>query len=131
MQAIRKPYNTDLSKSILYEKSLVFVKKIYSMSDEFHDQIMLERIRKSACSITTNIAESRATMYYSKEFNYLNVAIGSISQSRSLLEMALVRSFTTFEKFQQADSEAIELLKMVFSLIVMVKQNVTNIEVNK
>jgi four helix bundle protein len=131
MQVIRKPYSSDPRKLLVYEKSLNFAEDIYGISDEFRDDTIREKIRKSACSVATNIAESRATMSYSKEFNHLNVEIGSISQSRSLLEMALVFSYITFEKFQQADSKAIELLKMSFSLITRLKQHVEIIDVDK
>jgi four helix bundle protein len=131
MQVIRKPYSSDPRKLLVYEKSLNFAKDIYGISEEFRDDTIREKIRKSACSVATNIAESRATMSYSKEFNHLNVALGIISQNRTLLEMALVFNYITFEKFQQADSKAIELLKMSFSLITRLKQHVENIEVGK
>ncbi|WP_442598171.1 four helix bundle protein [Neobacillus sp. D3-1R] len=129
MQAMRKPYNYDPKKSTVYMKSLSFAKGLYDISESFPDAVIQEKIRNSAVSIATNIAQSRVTMYHANEFNYLNVAIKSISQCRSLIDLALVRDYITFEQYQKADIEAVELLKISFSLIKRLKQYVKNIEV--
>jgi four helix bundle protein len=131
MQALKKPYNSNPQKLTVYEKSLNFTKDIYIVSDKFHDMIIRELIRKSAAAIPINIAQSRATMYISKEFNYLNVAIENISQCKSLLEMALVRGSITFDEFSKADSVATELLKMAFTLIKRLKNSVTHLKIKK
>lgn len=131
MRALKKQYSSDLQGLTLYEKSLSFTKKMYDISEKFPDDIVRELIRKSAAAISTNIAESRATMYFAKQFNHLNVTIWSISQIRSLIEMALVRGFITLERFNQVNSDASELLKMSFGLIKRLKENVGNAEVNK
>lgn len=131
MGALKKQYSGDPKKLILYEKCLSLAKEMFEISEEFPDAIIRELIRKSAANILTNIAESRATMYYAKEFSYLNVVISSIAQIRSLIELALVRGFISFELFNQVDSNATELLKMSFSLIKRLKENSGNAEVNK
>lgn len=131
MRAIKKQYSSNPQKSTLYDKSLSLAKKMYDLSENFPDYLIRELIRKSAAAISTNIAESRATKYYSKEFSHLNVAIGGISQIKSLIELALVRSFITFEHFNQVDSNASELLKMSFGLIKRLKENVGNAEVKR
>lgn len=131
MQALKKPYNSNPQKLIVYEKSLSFAKDIYSISDNFHDMIIRESIRKSAAAILTNTSQSRATMYLSKEFDYLNVAIQHISQCKSLLEMALVRGTITFDEFSKADSVVAELLKMSFTLIKRLKNSVAHLKIKK
>ncbi|MEC1157821.1 four helix bundle protein [Cytobacillus horneckiae] len=131
MGALKKQYSGAPKKLILYEKCINFAKEMFEISEEFPDGIVRDLIKKSAAAILTNTAESRATMYYAKEFSHLNVAIGGISQIKSLIEIALVRSFITFGQYNQIDSDATELLKMSFSLIKRFKENVGNAEVNK
>jgi four helix bundle protein len=131
MQAMRKQYNSNPKKSMVYTKSLSFVKGLYATSEHFPDLAIREKLRESAVSIATNIAQSRVTMYHAKEFNYLNGALECISQCRTLIQLALVRGFLMYEQFQEVDCKAVELLKMSFTLIKRLEQYVTNIEVKK
>ncbi|MCH6265096.1 four helix bundle protein [Neobacillus citreus] len=131
MQALRKQYNNNSRKSMVYTKSLSFAKDVYATSEHFPDLVIREKLRESAISIGTNIAQSRVTMYHAKEFNYLNGALLCISQCRTLLQLALVRGFLMYEEFQEAECKAVELLKMSFTLIKRLEQYVTNIEVEK
>ncbi|MBT2694622.1 four helix bundle protein [Bacillus sp. ISL-55] len=131
MQAQRKPFRSNPKKSKVYEKSLSFAKELHVISEKFDDDIIRKRLRSSAVAIVENIAQSRVTMYYSNEFNYLNIAMKCINECRSLFQMAHVRGYLPSENFHQADADAIELLKMSFSLIKRLKQYPTNIIVDK
>lgn len=131
MQAQRKPFRSNPKKSKVYEKSLSFAKELHVISEKFHDDIIRKMLRSSAVAVVENIAQSRVTMYYSNEFNYLNIAMKCINECRSLFQMAHVRGYLPSENFHQADADAIELLKMSFSLIKRLKQYPTNTIVDK
>lgn len=103
---------------------------MYEISEITLDDIVSELLRKSAISITTNIAQSQATKYVLQEFNYLNVALENISRCRSLLEMAMIR-FIDYKLFQKADFDAMELVNMSFGLIKKLKPYVENVAITK
>jgi hypothetical protein len=66
MQAMRKPFNCDPNKSMVYTKSLSFAKGLYDISEHFPDDVIREKMRNLAVSIATNIAQSRLQEVVSK-----------------------------------------------------------------
>jgi four helix bundle protein len=126
-----KPYQNGLEKSIIYEKSLVFAKEIYMVSEGFHDKYIIGETRKSATSVVTNIAQSRSTLSYGKEFSYLNDTLVTIHKCRALMDIALVQSRISYETYQKVDSLAFEMLRMSISLMNRAKQHINENEQDK
>jgi four helix bundle protein len=117
MHEIKNEYSNNLKGLSVYEKSLNFVKEIHWFFSEPYDIVLCENIRKTACNISTNLAESHATKYYGKEFSHLNEAIGSINRICAFLELAYLRGFLPFEVFRQLTYQAVELLRMTIGLV--------------
>ncbi|WP_189655301.1 four helix bundle protein [Bacillus sp. HNG] len=66
MKTIKKKSSQSVNGVLVYEKSLSFVKEIYGVLCESYDIVLYENIRKTAFSITTNLAESHATKYFAR-----------------------------------------------------------------
>lgn len=117
MQGIKNEYSKNLKGLSVYEKSLYFVKEIHDVLRESNDIVLCENIRKTACNIITNLAESHATRYLGKELSHLNETIRNINKICALSELASLRGFLPFEVSRQLTSKAVELLRMTIGLV--------------
>jgi four helix bundle protein len=128
MQEIKNEYSKNLKGLSVYDKSLNFVKEIHGILRESNDIVLCENIRKTACNIITNLAESHATKYFGKELSHLNETIGSINKICALLELASLRGFLPFEVSRQLTLLAVELLRMTMGLVKKNRKNNKAIE---
>lgn len=117
MKTIKKKSSQNINGLLVYEQSLNFVKEIYEVYCEPYDIVLCENIRKSACDIATNLAESHATKYGGKELSHLNKVLGSINKVCALLESASLRGFLPFKDSRRLKVKAVELLKMTIGLV--------------
>lgn len=120
MQAIRKPYPNNPRQAKVYQKALKFMDEIYDVVEgfpAFEKYGMCDQMRRAVSAIVANIAEGRQSIYYTKEFSQLDIALGSTAEVRAFLDMGLLRNYLTTEQHQQLDDVAEEIVKMLIGLM--------------
>jgi four helix bundle protein len=106
----------DFKQLIVWQKSIELSKDIYRISSSFpsfENFALKSQIIRAACSISGNIAEGNGQIYPKKEISFLNNALGSTSETRNWIVIALQNNYITQEEFDSLDAKLIEITKML------------------
>ncbi len=86
-------YHKDLD---VYKKSIEFVVKIYSITQNFPKEEtygLINQLRRAAISITSNIAEGCARITDKQVSNFVNIALGSLAEIEAQLEISVALGY--------------------------------------
>ena len=109
---------------VLYRKSVVFVSSIYKKTQSFPDEErfgLISQLRRASISIPTNIAEGSGRHSSRELIRFLYIAMGSISEIETLLQISRNLSYVDSKSFNRLNEELTELRKMTSSLIYSLK----------
>ena len=100
----------------IWQRSMDFVVAVYGITANFprNEQFgLISQLRRSAVSIPSNIAEGagRATRPQFRQF--LEVAMGSVNEVQTQLELAYRIGFIECGTFEQMAEEAKQIYKMI------------------
>ncbi len=110
---------------IVWQKAMELTKKVYQITKTFpKDEIygLTSQIRRCSVSVPSNIAEGRGRNSNKEFIRFLNIALGSIYELQTQLELAL--SFNYISTFNDINKLSIEVEKMLNALINSKKQEV-------
>lgn len=103
----------------VWKKSIDFVVRIYKVTDRFpKNEIygITSQIRRASVSIPSNIAEG-AGRAYDKEFKqFLNIALGSISEVDTQLLIAYKLNYHEKDEYPKLENDLTDIRKMVLGL---------------
>lgn len=104
----------------VYKKALLFRKAIYSVINDLpqcEQNNIGSILRRNSCSICANLAEGNSNLFYKKEFNHLNIALGKLAGIRSSMDIAHMEGYVNDELHQHLDQKAEEILRMIFAMM--------------
>ena len=110
---------------IVWQKAMELTKKVYQITKTFpKDEIygLTSQIRRCSVSVPSNIAEGRGRNSNKEFIRFLNIALGSIYELQTQLELAL--SFNYISTFDDINKLSIEVEKMLNALINSKKKKV-------
>lgn len=110
---------TVYNKLIVYQKSRELTVFIYKLTKKFpyHEiQGLTSQIRRAAVSVCLNISEGSARSTDKQFYNFINIAIGSITETKVCLEISLDLGYISKEDHDSAFNQSEEISKMLFSL---------------
>lgn len=116
---------------ICWQKAKSLQKKVYKVIPKipyFEKDNLKSQVRKSVSSIGANIAEGAGQLYKRKEITHYNIALGSASEVRNWMNDALMFDYITKEEYDDMDSEAEEIIKMLYGLIRKLQREVSTSE---
>lgn len=90
--------------------------KICATGELAKDFDLRSQIRRSAASIMANIAEGQGRRTDKDFANFLNIALGSVAETKSHLYLALDLEYITLADFDNIYEKLDEIGRMVFSL---------------
>ncbi len=105
---------------IVWQKAVEFVTTIYSVTKKFpKEEIygLTNQIRRSAVSVPSNIAEGFGRNSKNEFKHFLQIAIGSLFELQTQLEIAKNLEFISDEEFDKVFSLTREIEAMLSSLI--------------
>ena len=108
---------------IVWQKAMTLTKKVYQLTKTFpSDEIygLTSQIRRCSVSIPSNIAEGRGRNSNKEFIRFLNIALGSVYELQTQLELAL--SFNYIADYKNVNELSIEVEKMLNALINSKKQ---------
>lgn len=111
---------------IVWEKSMTLVTLIYKIVTNFPDDEkfgLTMQIKRSAISISSNIAEGYGRNYRKDYSRFLQIARGSLFENQTQLEIAVNLSFIKEENLKEVKELSVEVEKMLNSLINKLEEN--------
>lgn len=106
-------------KLVAWQKSMDLVEKLYKITSVFPREErygLTSQIRRAAVSVPSNIAEGaggRSSIHFK---NYLLVAIGSLNEIATQLEIAYRIGYLDLLRFNEAEALVDECLAITFGL---------------
>lgn len=109
---------------LVWQKSMLLVTEIYRKSQRFPTQEqygLTSQIRRAAVSIPSNIAEGFGRQSTGDYIRFLNIAVGSLFEVQTQIEIALNLSFIEESEFTLIFESTREIDRMMSSLIQKLK----------
>jgi len=111
---------------LVWQKSMVLVTSVYKATSAFPNTeqfALTSQIRRSAVSIPSNIAEGYGRRSTGDYVRFLQIAIGSLYEVQTQIEIALNLNYLPKEQFDQLHPQCLEIERMLSSLIRKIKDN--------
>ena len=105
---------------LVWQKSMLLVTEIYKLSKSFpkdESYGLTSQIRRCAVSIPSNIAEGYGRNSTSDYIRFLNIAVGSLYESQTDMEIALNLQYIDRHNFDKLYESSREIERMLSSLI--------------
>lgn len=106
----------DFKSLKVWQKAMDLVKDIYSVTANFpafETYATKSQMIRCTTSIAANIAEGCGQLYPKKEVSFINNALGSASECRHWLEIALMNGYISSKDYDLLDNKTIEIIKML------------------
>jgi four helix bundle protein len=106
-------------KLVAWQKSMDLVEKIYALSRRFpRDEVygLTSQVRRAAVSVPSNIAEGAAGRSSVQFRNYLSVAIGSLNELDTQLEIAQRVGYVDAVAVSETEALVDECLAVTYGL---------------
>lgn len=117
-----------MSNSILKDKSLKFAVRIVRLSqhlkEERKEYVLSKQILRSGTSVGANVRESRNAESDLDFIHKLAIAQKECDETCYWLELLFLTDYLNENEYTSINSDAIELLKIIKSIIITVKKRI-------
>lgn len=106
-------------KLVAWSKSMDLVEKVYDLTKSFpREEIygLTSQVRRAAVSVPSNIAEGAAGRSSVQFRNYLSVALGSLNELATQLEIAKRIGYLDSAAYEESESMVDECLAVTYGL---------------
>jgi len=110
----------DFKTLIVWQKARELAQDIYKVSANFpafETYAVKSQIIRAVASIGANIAEGNGQFYKKKQINFLNNALGSASETRHWLVLAMDNEYISKDDYEKLEQKTIEIIKMLIGCI--------------
>lgn len=112
---------------VVWQKSLDFANEVIDLAEKLDTgrkhYRLLEQLEAASTSIPMNIAEGKGRASQKEFCHFLSIARGSLYETVTLLEIFKLRNWIEPDQFSVMEEKAIEIAKMLNSLINSIKSN--------
>ena len=115
---------------LVWQKSMNFVTVVYQISRTFPNEELFgltSQIRRCSISIPSNISEGFGRDSVKDYLRFLNIAISSLFELQTQLEIAFNLQYILKEKFDELYELSREIERMLSSFIRSIKSNTNNL----
>ena len=105
---------------VVWQKAMELAKKVYLVTRNFPEEeiyALTSQVRRSAVSVPSNIAEGKGRGTGKEFIQFLRIALGSLYELQTQLELSMRIGYITTAQLNPIDSLALEVEKMLNSLI--------------
>ena len=113
-------------KILVWQKAMLLTTKIYTDTKNFpKDEIfgLTSQLRRSAISIPSNIAEGIGRDSNKELIRFLNIAVGSLFELQTQLEIAKNISYLNEEEFINLYEDSREVERMLVAFLKKIKES--------
>ena len=110
---------TSFRDLIVWQRSLDFVTKVYSITQKFpKEEIygLTSQIRRAAVSIPSNVAEDQSRGSDGVFANHIDISIGSSAELETQLTIALNIKYLELSDYDSLITELIQITRMLYGL---------------
>jgi four helix bundle protein len=110
---------------LVWQKGVHLVVHVYQLSMKLPKSEtygLMSQMQRAAVSIPANIAEGHARRHTGDFIHHLSIAIGSVAELETHLEIAMRLGFLSSAETQEAQSQCSEIARMLFGLIQKLRQ---------
>ena len=122
----------DFTQLKVWRKSFELTSEIYKITatfPAFETYAMKSQILRSVSSITANISEGNGQLYKKKEINFYNNALGSATETKNWLLIALDQNYITKAQYDNLCAKLTEIIKMLIGCIKRVQTDMKAIDI--
>jgi four helix bundle protein len=112
---------------LVWQKAMQLTVAIYRLTQGFPREEMYgltSQIRRAAVSVPSNIAEGQGRLNSAEFRQFLGVALGSVCEVQTQLEIARALQFGKPELLDDAESLSHEVGKMIYSFLESLKDQI-------
>jgi len=105
---------------LVWQKAMLLVNKIYKVTSNFPDTetfVLTSQLRRSAISIPSTIAESYGKRSPEDYLKLLNIALGSLFEFQTQIEIALNQEYLNKQIFDLIYEDSRDIERMLTNLI--------------
>lgn len=103
-----------------WKEGHILVLMIYKLTRSFPKEEMfalVSQMRRSAVSITSNLAEGFSRQSYKEKTQFYSIAQGSVTELQSQLDIALDVSYINRDTYCSVDNQSVKVHKIINGLI--------------
>uniref|UniRef100_A0A7C4R214 Four helix bundle protein n=1 Tax=candidate division CPR3 bacterium TaxID=2268181 RepID=A0A7C4R214_UNCC3 len=103
-----------------WQKGHSLILKTYKITDFFPEKEkfgLVSQIRRSAVSITSNIAEGFSRRTYKDKIYFYYISLGSLTELQNQLLIAIDLGYVSIDEFNVIASESVDVNKLINGLI--------------
>lgn len=105
---------------LIWQKSMALVSEVYKLTKSFPNEEMFglsAQLRKASVSVPSNIAEGYGRNSTKDYVRFLHIAIGSLYEIQTQIEIAFELKYLPSEDFTRLDKLMKEIERMISSLL--------------
>jgi len=110
----------------VWKNAMIVAEKIHDMTDQLpkkEDYGFISQIRRSALSISANVAEAYGREHSADKINFYYYARGSVTETQSHLEYGQRVKYITETNFELINAELIKIYNELNKIIKTLKNN--------
>ncbi len=105
---------------VVWQKAMSLVERVYAITKQFpadERYALTSQLKRAAVSVPSNIAEGYGRNSSADYIRFLQIALGSLYEMQTQLELACRLGFVEKDEFRSASELCTEIGKMLVSLI--------------
>ncbi|MGM8361102.1 four helix bundle protein [Flavobacterium sp. ARAG 55.4] len=115
---------SNFRKLLVWQKAMLLTTKIYTETKKFPKEEVFgltSQLKRSSISIPSNIAEGLGRDSNNELIRFLNIAVGSLFELQTQLEIAKNISYLSEEKFNNLYEDSREVERMLIAFLKKIK----------
>ncbi|WP_337017087.1 four helix bundle protein [Oceanobacillus massiliensis] len=125
MEQLKDLYLRDVRRTTVYEKAIQLVVEVKEFTETLpweERDVIKYQIWKSITSVSANLSEGNGQMYYKKELQFLNIALGSAAETQTWFEISNRCGYIDEKTFENFDERLIEIRRMIIGMMKKIVQ---------
>ncbi|MCH1627220.1 four helix bundle protein [Fredinandcohnia quinoae] len=125
MERLKDLYLRDVRRTTVYEKAIQLVVEVKEFTETLpweEKDVIKNQIWKSITSVSANLSEGNGQMYYKKELQFLNIALGSAAETQTWFEISYRCGYIDEKTFENFDERLIEIRRMIIGMMKKIVQ---------
>jgi four helix bundle protein len=120
MEQLKDLYLRDVRRTTVYEKTMQLVVEVKEFAKTLpweEKDVIKNQIWKSITSVLANLSEGNGQMYYKKDLQFLNIALGSAAETQTWIEISYRCGYLDELAFKNLDERLVEIRRMIIGMM--------------